>query len=83
MEKLCIDYAAMLNDSNIDASERFWILNKRIREDRRSPGVQIEVRKSTVFFDIAQLVGYEVITLDDLSEFSTELQEAVRMIIRF
>ncbi|MDO4983469.1 MAG: hypothetical protein Q4E35_07950 [Eubacteriales bacterium] len=83
MEKLCAEYAAILSDSSIAASERFWTLERRIKEDKRLSGVQVEMRKSNMRYDLARLVAEEAITLDDLSEFSTELQEAVRMIIRF
>ena len=45
MDKLTHEYAEFLTDDSRQPSERFWTLNKRIREDRRKPGVQLELRK--------------------------------------
>ena len=38
MDKLAREYAEFLTDDSRQPSERFWALNKRIREDRRKPG---------------------------------------------
>ena len=35
MDKLTREYAEFLTDDRCQPSERFWTLNKRIREDRR------------------------------------------------
>ena len=82
MEKLCEEYSAILSDSNIPAAERFWALAEKIKDDKRSPGVQIEMRRSTAFFDISRFVADGIITLEALSEFSPELQEAVKLILQ-
>ena len=37
MDKLTREYAELLTDDRCQPSERFWTLNKRIREDRRKP----------------------------------------------
>ena len=37
MDKLTREYAEFLTDDSCRASERFWALNKRMREDRRNP----------------------------------------------
>ena len=54
MDKLACEYAEFLTDDSRQPSERFWALNKRIREDRRKPGVQLELRKQNVVFDLAR-----------------------------
>ena len=36
MDKLTREYAEFLTDDRCQPSERFWTLNKRIREDRRN-----------------------------------------------
>ena len=82
MEKLCTEYAAILNDIGIDASERFWTLERRIWEDKQLSGVRVEMRKSNMLYDIARLIEERAISFEDLSEFSPELQEAVKMFLQ-
>ena len=41
MEGLVKEYANFLNDDKKPASEKFWELEKRIKEDKRQPGVII------------------------------------------
>ena len=59
----------------------FWTLEKRIRQDKKNPGVLIELRKSTAIWDIAYLVGDGVITMDELEGFSEDLIDAVKLIL--
>ena len=42
MEGLVKEYANFLNDDKKPASEKFWELEKRIKEDKRHPGVIME-----------------------------------------
>ena len=44
MEGLVKEYANFLNDDKKPASERFWELEKRIKEDKRHPGVVMELK---------------------------------------
>ena len=81
MEGLVKEYANFLNDDKKPASEKFWELEKRIKEDKRHPGVVMELKKSEVICDIVRLMRLNVITYDDLSEFSGELQQEVKRII--
>ena len=48
MEGLVKEYANFLNDDKKPASEKFWELEKRIKEDKRHPGVIMELKKSEV-----------------------------------
>ena len=80
MDKLTREYAEFLTDDSRQPSERFWTLNKRIREDRRKPGVQIELRKQNVVFDLAHLIADGAVSLDELDGFSEELQNMVRVL---
>ena len=80
MEKLTREYAEFLTDDRCQPSERFWTLNKRIREDRRKPGVQLELRKQNVVFDLAHLIADGAVLLDELDGFSEELQNMVRVL---
>ena len=64
-----------------NASDHFWELQKRIKQDKKHPGVLIELRKSTAIWDIAYFVRDQVITLDDLEGFSEDLIDAVKLIL--
>lgn len=81
MEKLVKEYADYLC-SDLPASTKFWEIEKRIKRDRKTPGVCIELRKSDMFWDIAGLIHDKVISMDDLEEFSDDLKEAVVLILR-
>ena len=48
MESLVKEYANFLNDDKKSASEKFWELEKRIKEDKRRLGVVMELKKSEV-----------------------------------
>lgn len=74
MERLVQEYIDFLS-SGIPASEKFWGMEKRIKQDRKCPGVLIEMRKSTAVMDIVNLICEGVITLDDLNDFSDEFRE--------
>ena len=78
MEKLCREYIQMLSSPG-NASEHFWELEKRMKQDKKNPGVLLELRKSETIWDIAIFVKNKIITMDDLDGFSNELKEAVSM----
>lgn len=71
----------MLLQNEKSASAKFWELEKRIKQDKKSPGVIIDMRRSTAINNIVNLVLDEVISLDDLKEFSDDLKEAVKYIV--
>ncbi len=81
MEDIVKAYANFLNDDKKPASEKFWELEKRIKEDKRHPGVIMEVNKSEVIWDIVRLIRLKVIAYDDLSDFSDELKMEVKRIL--
>ena len=62
MEGLVKEYANFLNDDKKPASEKFWELEKRIKEDKRHPGVIMEMSKSEAIWDIVRLIRLKVIT---------------------
>ena len=80
MEQLTKEYIKLLSSPG-NASDHFWELEKRIKIDKKHPGVLIEMRKSNAIWDIAMYVRDEVITMDDLSEFSEDLVDAVKLIL--
>ena len=50
-------------------------------EGKRHPGVIMELSKSEVIWDIVRLIRLKVITYDDLSDFSDDLQNEVKRIL--
>jgi hypothetical protein len=80
MERLTKEYIALLSSPG-NASDHFWELEKRIKKDKKNPGVLLEVRKSEALWDIAALVGREIITMDELEGFSEDLIDAVQLIL--
>ena len=81
MEGLVKEYVKFLNDDKKPAVEKFWELEKRIKEDKRHPGVIMEIIKSEAIWDIVRLIRLKVITYDDLSDFSDELKLEVKRIL--
>lgn len=80
MEKLVQKYVKLLTSPG-DASEHFWELEKRIRNDKKHPGVMMQLEKGEAIWDIAILIRKRVITVKDLDEFSQELKDAVAAIL--
>lgn len=81
MARLIKDYIALLSAEDRNASDKFWELDNKIRTDRRHPGVILNVRKSEAIYDILRLIRLGVITYEDLSDFSEELQQTVKLIL--
>lgn len=81
MEHLNQEYIALLCEKDRDASDKFWELEKRIRKDKKHPGVIMEMRKSEAIWDIVYLIRLDVITYDDLADFSDDLKQAVKMLL--
>ena len=80
MEQLTREYVELLTSPG-NASDHFWELEKRIKQDKKHPGVLIELRKSTALWDIAYFVRDKVITKDELKGFSADLIDAVKLIL--
>ena len=80
MERLTKEYIELLSSPG-NASDHFWELEERIRKDKKNPGVQLRVTKSDALWDIAAFVGHGIITMDELDGFSTDLIDAVKLIL--
>lgn len=80
MEKICKEYMELLSEPEL-ASDKFWKLEKRIKKDRKRPGVILEMNKQDMAWDIVTLINDKVITLDDLEEFSDDLKQMVEFIM--
>lgn len=77
IEKLNKDYINILSGDGY-ASERFWKLAERIQQDKSRAGVQCARRRSNMQFAIISLLRDGAITLDDLSDFTEELQNDMK-----
>ena len=80
MNYLNKEYMSLLS-ADKKSSEKFWELEKRIKDDRHHLGVTIEVRTSSAISDIIRLIRLDVIAYDDLANFSDELQQTVKMLL--
>ena len=77
MEKVIEEYKVLLDGDEL-ASEKFWALEKRIKQDRRNPGVLLQdIKRSNMELHLLQLLRYQVIQPDDLEGFSEELRESL------
>lgn len=80
MDRLNKEYIELLS-GDAAPSEKFWALDKRIKEDKRKKGVWIKINRSDLIYNIVALINEGAIGLDDLEEFSNELKETVRFMI--
>ena len=81
MDRLVKEYIQLLNSSE-DASDKFWMLDERIKKDKKHPGVILEMRNSDMLFDIVALINHGVITEEDLDGFSDDLKERVGFFLK-
>ncbi len=82
MEKLIPEYQQILN-ADEPASEKFWKLKERLDLDQQKKGVVLhDVRRSTMYEDIIQLIEEGVISLSDLDEFSEDVRDRMHSFFR-
>ena len=77
MDKLNKEYMAILSGDE-NASEKFWKLEKRIKEDKKDCGVKCEMSRSNQFYIMLELLNEGAISMDDLDEFSDDLKETIK-----
>ena len=77
MEQLIKEYVELLTSPG-NASDHFGELEKRIKQDKKHPGVLIKLRKSV---DIAYFVRDKVITMNELEGFNEDLIDAAKLIL--
>ena len=80
MEKLNNEYINLLQ-SDSAPSEKFWALEKRIKNDKKNRGVLIRMNKQDMLFDLVCLIRDGVICFKDLEDFSSELKETIKFLI--
>lgn len=77
IERLIAQYKALI-DGEAPASDKFWELEKRIRADKKKPGVVVEMSKQEMIYQIVELLHDKAITLSDLDGFSEDLISTVQ-----
>lgn len=76
MGRLIEEYRSILESEKL-SSEKFRTLEKRIQQDKKSPGVVIDMRRSTMRDELLQMLFQGVIQLSDLEGFSQELRDSL------
>ena len=69
-------------DGDGSAANKFWKLEKRIKADRKSPGVIVEASRRSMFQILLQLISEKVITDEDLNGFSEELRDMINDVVK-
>lgn len=83
MERLIQSYAELL-DSDMQASEKFRALERKIRQDKQCSGVIVrDMSRSQLIDIIIQLVVDGVVCEQDLQDFSEELRCSVNRWFQF
>ncbi|MDD3220175.1 MAG: multidrug transporter [Lachnospiraceae bacterium] len=81
MDKLTKEYIELMN-SDAKPSEKFWDLDKRIKEDKRRKGVLLNMSRSDLIYNIVSLINEGAIDFGDLEDFSDELKESVSIFFK-
>ena len=79
MAKLNQEYIQLLTGPG-DASDKFWELEKRIKNDKHDVGVVADMRRSVMFPNLINLLREGAITPGDLDDFSEELRESLAFV---
>ena len=81
MDRMNQEYIALLNGPGT-ASDEFWELEKRIRQDKKAGGVTMRMSRAYMDLSMMSLIADGVIGLDDLEGFSDDLWEKMSFIMR-
>lgn len=81
MERLDKAYVELLSGEGY-ASDKFWALEERIKEDKRRPGVLLRISRSDLEWNLRDLIRDGAITMDDLAGFSEEIRERVDYLVQ-
>ena len=81
MRRLCAEYAQILTGENA-GSEAFWEIDRRIRQDKKSPGVIADIRRSNMLIILLMLIKDGIIKESDLEGFSQDLLDALSFLRR-
>ena len=83
MAELNREYIRILNQDQ-NASDNFWELEKRIREDKRKTGVLArDIKRSNMISLMMDLMREGAISAEDLDGFSEDLRERLTALSRW
>ncbi len=74
MARLNQSYRKLLSGPGL-ASDKFWELDKRIRRDKKSPGVVLVLDKDNMIWDLHIMLKNKIISMKDLDGFSDGLRD--------
>lgn len=77
MDKLNKEYIKILSGEG-NPSDKFWKLEKRMKEDKRDCGVRCEMSRSNQFNIMISLLNEGAITMEDLEDFSDDLKDTIK-----
>lgn len=77
MNRLNKEYIELLSE-DANPSDKFWRLEKRIKEDKKKTGVRAEMSRSNLIYNIISLINEGAISYEDLEEFSDEIWEGLK-----
>ena len=80
MDKVNKKLIKLLSDEKLPPSEKFWKAEKLIFREKKSAGVIVEMSRSMFKINLLRLLNEKAITLEDLVDFSPELQEEIKKI---
>ena len=83
MNRLNKEYMEILSQEGKNPSDIFWELDSRLKRDKNLTGVIArDMKRSNMYGLLIDLLRENTITLDNLSDFSEELQERLRWLIK-
>lgn len=71
----------ILTDEKLSSADRFWKAEKMIYREKNKTSIVADMRRSTMLLNILKLYKEKSITLEDLSDFSEQLQNDVKRIV--
>ena len=81
MGRLIEEYRSIMESEKL-SSEKFWALEKRIRQDKKSPGVIVDMRRGTMQLELMHMLFQGVIQPSDLEGFSQELRDGLTFVMQ-
>ena len=72
----------LLSDEKLPPSEKFWKAEKLIFREKKSTGVIVEMSHSMFKINLLKLLNEKAITMEDLTDFSPELQEEIKKLLK-
>lgn len=83
MNRLNKEYMEILSQEGKNPSDIFWELDSRIKHDKKMTGVVVhDMSRSKMHIHLLELLREGAITIDDLSDFSEDLQERLRWLVQ-